>query len=140
MEAHFPIIHQGDLMKTHLLFTSPFLCLFALFVAYVQGEPLNCESSTTVIELIADDAECPERPPPPPTGNGIQADGIAVYDYSGKHSTVSIQKNLYRELLGFISRSGLGKVFLWGDDRTYVNMDITQGPTVAANETIEEKG
>ena len=31
--------------------------------------------------------------------------------------------------VGFISKSGLGKVFLWGDDRTDVKMEITQGPT-----------
>ena len=35
---------------------------------------------------------------------------------------------LYNDLLGFIGNSGLGKVFLWGYDRTDIQMDIVQVP------------
>ena len=59
-------------------------------------------------------------------------DGITVYAYnpsgSFPHKTQPIQRKLYNELLGFIGNSGLGKVFLWGDDRTDIQMDIAQGP------------
>lgn len=59
-------------------------------------------------------------------------DGFMLYTWpsSDRYSqtTKKLQENLYMEVLGQIVKEGLGKVFLWGDDRDDVQLDIVEGP------------
>ncbi len=59
-------------------------------------------------------------------------DGFILYTLSRSSSwsqeTKSIQEDIYIETFGMISQSGLGEVFLWGDDRDDIEMEIVQGP------------
>lgn len=55
-------------------------------------------------------------------------DGLVVYSFSSGGKTKSLQQKLYRQIWGKISRSGLGNVFLWGEDRDDIKMKIIQGP------------
>lgn len=50
----------------------------------------------------------------------------SAYDWPDK--TKPIQENIYLEVVAMIARSGLGKVFLWGDDRDDIKLVIKHGP------------
>jgi hypothetical protein len=55
-------------------------------------------------------------------------DGLVGYSFGSGGKTKAIQQKLYREIWGKISRSDLGKVFLWGKDRDDIKMEIIEGP------------
>lgn len=59
-------------------------------------------------------------------------DGFAAYAWAcgadKGQATTKLQKDIYVEVLGRIAREGLGKVFLWGDDRDDITLDIVEGP------------
>lgn len=61
---------------------------------------------------------------------GIHGFNMFTWSRSSKVSqkTKIMQENLYMEVLGLIAKSGLGEVFLWGDDREDIALQIAQGP------------
>ncbi len=65
-------------------------------------------------------------------------DGFALFSWTANSSsyveTRLLQQDIYLEVLGKISKSDLGKVFLWGDDRNDIQMEIVSGP-----ETVQWK-
>lgn len=56
--------------------------------------------------------------------------GISAYAYNNSSTkTGKVQQKLYNELLGFLSKSGVGRAFIWGDDRNDISTKVNSGPT-----------
>lgn len=59
-------------------------------------------------------------------------DGFVVNTWADSTSlsqtTKSLQENLYLEILGQMSGAGLGSVFLWGEDRDDLSLEVIDGP------------
>lgn len=64
-------------------------------------------------------------------------DGFALFSWTASSSsmvTKQLQERIYLEVFAKIAKSGLGKVFLWGDDRDDLLLEIISGP-----ETVQWK-
>lgn len=59
--------------------------------------------------------------------------GVNTYTWTTSSSvsttTKDLQEHLYLEIMGQFSNAGLGKVFLWGDERYDVTLKIISGPS-----------
>lgn len=59
-------------------------------------------------------------------------DGFALYTWSKNpkwsQKTKALQESIYMDVFGQFTKSGLGEVFLWGDDRDDIQIEITEGP------------
>ena len=56
------------------------------------------------------------------------AHGVNTYTWAANFSTKETQSDLYLEIIGQFTNAELGKVFLWGDKRGDISMQITNGP------------
>lgn len=98
--------------------------VYSTLSAYIDPEDVTLQNEAWLRKVITHDVYTQ-------LAAGVHGFNMWAWNssYEWPDKTKPIQEEIYLDVTGFIIREGLDYVFLWGDDRDDIAMEMVQGPT-----------